>query len=210
MKENISDKAVQLIRWINEKAIDGMPPLSSAEALALEYLIDLSYPDDEERIESMINWEATKNFTTGFLTGFGGILTMPVSLPARLGASWIVQARMSAAIAKISGFDLQSDEVRILVAGCLVGYGIEDIVADTGLETGKGLSQSLINKIPGQVLVEINKKVGLLLLAKAGEKTAFKLAKGVPLMGGVIGGAFDARTCRRVGKNAKNLFYSQE
>ncbi|MGH8628593.1 MAG: hypothetical protein ACREYC_26110, partial [Gammaproteobacteria bacterium] len=65
MTKRVTDaKALQLVNWLTEKAIQGVPPLSSAEDLAQEYLIDHSYPDDEERIESLINWETTKNFTT--------------------------------------------------------------------------------------------------------------------------------------------------
>ena len=135
------NKAVQLINWLIEKAIEGVPPLSSAEDLAQEYLIDQSYPDDEERIESLINWETTKNFTTGFITGLGGILTLPVTLPAGFGASWIIQARMAAAIAKIAGYDLQSDRVQTFVVACLVGDALKDIVKSTGIQIGKRLEQ---------------------------------------------------------------------
>jgi hypothetical protein len=196
-----------LINWLTEKAIQGAPPLSSAEDLAQEYLIDQSYPDDEERIESLINWETTKNFTTGFITGLGGILTLPVAIPAGFGASWIVQARMSAAIAKIAGYNLQSDRVRTFVVACLVGDALKDIAKGAGIQIGKGLTKSFINQIPGKVLIEINKKVGFRLITKAGQRGAVNLMKGVPLVGGIVGGAFDAGACRVVGKNAKRLFY---
>lgn len=196
-----------MINWLTEKAIQGAPPLSSAEDLAQEYLIDQSYPDDEERIESLINWETTKNFTTGFITGLGGILTLPVAIPAGFGASWIVQARMSAAIAKIAGYNLQSDRVRTFVVACLVGDALKDIAKGAGIQIGKGLTKSFINQIPGKVLIEINKKVGFRLITKAGQRGAVNLMKGVPLVGGIVGGAFDAGACRVVGKNAKRLFY---
>jgi hypothetical protein len=159
-------------------------------------LIDQSYPDDEERIESLINWETTKNFTTGFITGLGGILILPVAIPAGFGASWIVQARMSAAIAKIAGYNLQSDRVRTFVVACLVGDALKDIAKGAGIQIGKGLTKSLINQIPGKVLIEINKKVGFRLITKAGQRGAVNLMKGVPFVGGVVGGAFDAGACR--------------
>jgi len=201
--------ALRLVNWVTDKAIAGVPPLSSAENLAQEYLIDASYPDNEERIESLINWETTKNFTTGFVTGLGGILTLPVAVPAAFGASYVVQARMSAAVARIAGYDLDSDRVRTFVIACLVGDAMKDIVKNAGIKTGTGLTKSLLNKVPGKVLIEINKKVGFRLVTKAGEKGAINLMKGVPLVGGVVGGAFDAAACRIVGKNAKRLFYAR-
>jgi uncharacterized protein (DUF697 family) len=207
MSKNDESKAFQLVKWLTDKAIEGVKPLSSAEALATEYLIDQSFPDNEERIESLINWETSKNFTSGFITGLGGLITLPISVPASFGASWVIQARMAAAIAKIAGFDIQSDRVRTFVVACLVGDALKDIVKNAGIQIGKGASKSLINKIPGRVLIEINKKVGFRLITKAGSKGAINLMKGVPVVGGFVGGVFDATACRIVGKNAKRLFY---
>jgi hypothetical protein len=199
-------KALQLVNWISHKAIDGVPPLSSAEELADEYLIDQSYDDNESRIDSLINWETTKNFTSGFITGLGGILTFPFSLPAAFAASWVVQARMAAAIARINGHNINSDRVRTFVVAALVGDSVKDIVKGAGITIGRGLTKTLIEKVPGRMLIEINKRVGFRLLTKAGEKGAFNLMKGVPFVGGLVGGVFDAAACRVVGKNAKRLF----
>lgn len=200
-------KALQLIKWLTEKAIQGKPPLSSAEDLAQEYLIDRSYPDNEARIDSLINWETTKNFTTGFITGLGGILTLPVALPVGFGASWIVQARMAAAIAKIAGYDLESDRVRTFIVACLIGDALKDITKGAGIQIGKGLTKTAISKIQGKALIEINKKVGFRLITKAGQKGTMNLIRGVPFVGGAVGGSFDAGACRIVGRYAKKLFY---
>jgi hypothetical protein len=197
--------ALRIVNWLTDKAIAGVPPLSSAENLAQEYLIDASFPGHEERIDSLINWETTKNFTTGFITGLGGILTLPIAVPAALAASWVVQARMS----RIAGYDLNSDRVRTFVVACLVGDAMKDVVKNVGIKAGTGLTKSLLNKVPGKVLIEINKKVGFRLITKAGEKGAINLMKGVPIVGGVVGGIFDATACRIVGRNAKRLFYAK-
>ena len=201
--------AQKLVKWIADRAIGGLPPLSSAEDLAQEYLIDTSFPDDEERIESLINWETSKNFTTGFISGLGGLVTLPVSLPAAFGASWLIQARMAAAIARIGGYDLKSDRVRTFVVLCLVGDSLKEIPKQAGIEIARGLTKGLIEKLPGRLLIDINRQVGFRLATKAGTKGAINLVKGVPIVGGVIGGAFDAGVCRIVGKNAKRLFYKR-
>jgi hypothetical protein len=52
--EPSESKALQVVKWITEKTIAGVPPLTSAELLAQEYLIDQSFPDHEKRIESLI------------------------------------------------------------------------------------------------------------------------------------------------------------
>ncbi len=202
--------ALQVVNWVAEMAINGIPPLSSAEFLAQEYLIDQSFPDHGERIESLINWETAKNFTSGFLTGVGGLITLPIALPAAFGASWIIQARMSAAIARIAGFDLHSDRVQTFVVACLLGDALKEMGKVAGIKIGVGLTKSLINQIPGKLLIEINKQVGFRLITKAGQTGAINMMKGVPLVGGFVGGGLDAYSCRIVGRSAKNLFYRPE
>ena len=202
-------QAQKLMRWLSDRAIHGVKPLCSAEDLAMEYKIDQSYPDDEERIESLINWETTRNFTTGFITGLGGIISLPVAIPAALGASWIIQARMAAAIAKLSGHDIGSERVKTFILACLAGDACKAAVKDTGIRIGNGLAKSAIQKIPEKVLADINRKVGFRLITKAGSKGALNLMKMVPLAGGFVGGAFDAGACRIVGKQAKRIFYRE-
>jgi hypothetical protein len=199
-------KAVKLVKWISDKAIDGVPPLSSADDLAQEYLIDASYRSHHKRVDSLISWETSKNFTSGFITGLGGVITLPVSLPVGFGASWVVQARMAAAIAHIYGHNIHSDRIRTFIMLSLVGDSIKDIIKGAGIAIGRGVTKSLIERIPGKVLIELNKRIGFRLITKAGEKGAINLMKGVPFIGGLVGGTFDAAACRIVGRNAKKLF----
>ena len=82
-----SSAVTKVVRFILDKGIEGVPPLSSASNLAQEYLLDQSYSDNDRRVASLIRWETAKNFTSGFLTGLGGAVTMPITVPAALGAS---------------------------------------------------------------------------------------------------------------------------
>jgi hypothetical protein len=60
--------------------------------------------------------------------------------------------------------------------------------------------------VPGRALVEVNKRIGLQLLTKAGGRSIAQFPKLIPVVGGVVGGAFDAVVCRMVGRTAKSLF----
>ena len=203
---NDESKASQLVNWIVDSAIEGVPPLSSASDLAQEYLIDRSYTDSDDRVASLINWETSKNFTTGFVTGLGGLLTLPVAVPSALGASWIIQARMSGAIAIIDGHDLKEDRVRTLVLLSIIGDSAKEVLKQAGVKIGRKLTEKVVMQIPGKVLIEINKKVGFRLLTKAGEKGIINLIRVVPVVGGFVTGGFDAAACRTVGKVAHNIF----
>ena len=203
---NDESKASRLVNWIVDRAVEGVPPLSSAGDLAQEYLIDSSYINNDDRVAALINWESSKNFTTGFITGLGGLLTLPVSVPSALGASWIIQARMSGAIAVIDGHDLKEDRVRTLILLSIVGDSAKEILKQAGVKIGRKLTEKVVMQIPGKVLIEINKKVGFRLLTKAGEKGVINFIKAVPVVGGLVAGGFDTAMCRTVGRVAHDIF----
>ena len=208
MSTNDESKVLALVKFIIDNAIKGIPPLKGCEDLAQEYLLDQGYVDNDDRVKSLINWETAKNFTSGFLTGLGGLLTLPVSVPAAIGASWVLQARMSGAIACIYGHNINEDRVRTLVLLSLLGDAAKEPLKQAGIKLGQKLTVKAIQKIPGRVLIEINKKVGFRLITKAGEEGIINLTKVIPFVGGLVGGSVDAYTCRVVGRTARGIFRS--
>lgn len=198
--------ANRLATYLLEKGLDGAGPLSGAEDLANEYLIDRSFENDDKRVDALIRRETRKNFTTGFITGLGGVVTFPVSIPAALGASWLLQARMAGAIARIYGHDLASERVRTTILLSLAGDVAKEAMRELGLKVGDRLTQRAVDQIPGRALVEVNKRIGARLLAKVGQRVALKFPRAVPVVGGVVGGSLDAVVCRLVGRTAKSLF----
>ncbi len=205
-RESNDSSGSNLASFLLERAINGAGPLSSAESLAHEFLRDSRYRDDEARIGALIRRETLKNFTSGFLTGLGGVVTFPVSIPAALGASWLIQARMAAAIAKIYGHDLLSEQVRTRILLSLAGDVAKDAMRDLGLKVGDKLTQRAVDQIPGRALVEINKRIGARLVAKLGGQVVLKIPRAVPVLGGIVGGSLDAVVCRMVGRTAHSLF----
>jgi uncharacterized protein (DUF697 family) len=208
MTQRAPDEATanRLAAFLLETGLRGAGPLTSAENLASGYLMDPRYANDDKRVDSLVKRETGKNFTSGFITGLGGIVTFPVSIPAALGASWLIQARMAGAIARIYGHDLDSDRVRTKIMLSMAGDVARDAMQDLGLRLDNKLTQRAVDQIPGRALVEINKRIGARLLAKAGQRIVLKFPRAVPVVGGVVGGALDAAVCRMVGKTAKSLF----
>lgn len=192
--------------WLIDKATRGYGPFASSTHLAEEYLRDQKYPDNDARVDSLIRWETSKNAFSGFVTGLGGIITLPAGLTAGLAATYIYQLRMSGAIAEIYGHSVQEERTQVFMLGCLIGDSLQRALKEAGVKIGTRVTQNLIARIPGRLLAEINKRVGIRLLTKAGEKGVINLMKGVPLIGGVISGSFDAAMCRTVGKTAKKIF----
>jgi len=199
-------RATKLANWITDKAVAGIPPLSPAAALALEYQIDKRYRNDDERIEALINCEAKKSFTSGFVTGLGGLLTLPLAVPSALGAAWVLQARLAGAIAAIYGHDPKAPHNRTLILLSLLGDSSAAVLKDVQADVGRKLAINVLARLPAVVLRQINRRVGLRLMARVGGRGAITLSRALPLFGGVISGGFDAYSCRKTGQTAKELF----
>lgn len=181
-------KAGKILDTIYEKALNGIPMVShSVDEIADDYLSHHDTPEAAAR--SLARWQVAKCGTSGFLSGLGGIVTLPVTVPANIGSVIYVQMRMIAAIAKMGGYDVNSDQVQTMVYMCLTGSTIADIVKETGIQIGTKSLTAAIKKIPGSVLTKINQKIGFRFLTKFGEKGAINLGKLVPIAGGLIGGA---------------------
>lgn len=186
--------------------INGFGPFKSAPDAAAEALAHHG-GDRDAAVRALIRTHVSLAGAQGFAMNVGGFITMPVTVPTNVGAAFLIQSHLAASIACVYGHDPASTEVRTGVLVCLVGNAGMELVKKSGIEAGKRLTVSLINRVPAKVLARINQKVGFMLLAKfGGRRAAFTLAKGVPLVGGVIGAGFDFAATRAVGQLSKKFF----
>ena len=195
---------MKTLRWAYKNAIEGTKGVDSAQTLAMEYLSTTG--DLRAQINRLIRWQNTKAATAGFLTGLGGIITMPAAIPTNIAVVLFVQVRMIAAIAHMCGQDLKSDRVRTLVYACLVGDGAKEIFRDVGVAVGRKLTTTAVSKISGKTLAAINRRVGFRLVTRFGEKGVVNLGKIVPLVGGIISATVDSVATNTVGNVARNTF----
>lgn len=197
-------KVVHALDWAYDKAIYGAPGVNGAEDMARDYLqLDGSLL---EQVDRLIRWQTAKAATSGFVSGLGGLMLMPVALPANLASVMYIQVRMIAAIAYMGGCELRDDRVKTLVLACLCGNAAKDIVKEIGIHVGTRLTAQAIDKISSQAIVRVNEAVGYRLLTKFGQSGTAKLSKVVPLVGGVIGAAFDSTSTRIVGVVSRDTF----
>lgn len=208
MAEELSEsKIMQVLDWAYDKAVNGVTGLDSAKELADDYMKEGNSKIDQ--VNSLIRWQNTKAGTSGFLTGLGGIITLPVAIPANIASVMYVQIRMIAAIAHIGGHDLKNDSVKALVYACLTGNAAKDILKDIGIVVGRKITESAIKNISGKTITAINQKVGFRLLTKFGEKGVINLGKAVPLVGGIIGGTIDTVATNTIGNIARDTFITE-
>ena len=162
--------------------------------------------DGEADIDRWIRNAYTQAGAAGFVTNLGGMLTLPVALPANFVGTAAVQMRMIAKIAATRGYDLQSDEVKAFVFACLLGNAAADALKDAGLRIGMRVGL----RLGPAVLQRLNQTVLSRLLTRLGALGAVNLTKVVPILGGVIGGGLDAASTRVVGQVAKRVFVRKD
>jgi len=202
-----ANKMQQALNFAYDKAVNGVAGLDSAIDLAESYKND-NYL--HVQCNSLIRWQNIKAGTSGFVTGLGGALLMPVTLPVNITSVLYIQIRMIAAIAHLAGYDLKNDKVKTMVYVCLVGDRATEILKDAGKKLGKQVAMNSIKNISGKVITQINQKVGFRLVTKFGEKGVLNLGKVVPVLGGVIGGTIDIASTNIIGNFARDTFLGRD
>ena len=172
------------------------------DRVAGDLSIDRLMANGDRDIDRWIKLACTQAGAAGFVTNMGGLLTLPVAIPANLAGTAAVQMRLIAKIAAARGYDTQSDEVKTFVFVCLLGNAAADVLRGAGIRLGARVGQ----RISVPVLQRINQTVFARLMARFGVQGAVGLTKVVPIVSGLIGGGLDAASTRVVGSMAKRVF----
>ncbi len=189
-----------------QKTLNGINKISPPiEKFANDYLEKTG--DKEKAVKDMIKNQIIKCTTSGFITGFGGVITMPVTIPANVGSVLYVQMRMIACIAYLAGYDLRTDQVQTFVYACLAGVSLNEIFKQTGIKLGVKLATKTIDKIPGKVLTKINQKIGFRFITKFGQTGMVNLGKLVPGVGAAISGGLDFTETKLIANRAYKMFW---
>lgn len=199
------NQIMELLDTVYKKTINGIPKVSQPiDVLANDYLSNND--STEKAARQFVNYQVAKCTTSGFVTGLGGLITLPVAIPANVSNVMYVQMRMIACLAYMGGYDTHNDQVQTLVYACLAGISIDQIIKQAGIKFGTNFTTAMVKKIPGTVLTKINQKVGFRFLTKFGEKGIINIAKLVPVVGGVIGGGFDLVETKVIANRAYKMF----
>ena len=201
----LNDKLIlQLLEWGYDKAVTGIGGMGNAYALAEDYR--QKSHSTKEAVATLINWQMAKSATTGFLTGVGGVVTLPFAIPANVASVVLLQLQMIAAIAILGGYDPRSDQVRSLAFICLTGSAASELLKKLGVRAGEKTALLAMEAVSVQVAGKLNKLVGLRLLSRFGRGGVVNFSKVVPVVGGLVCGSVDAATTRIVGKTAERYF----
>lgn len=163
--------------------------------------------DNETLVKKIISRRSLKAGGIGALSGVGGIITMPVSMPTDLCQTFRVQALMVLAIAYIYGWNIHNEDSAtdiLLVMGGSTGI---NILKNSGIKIGQEFAKKGVKQyITREVMKKINRILSRKIITKAGEKSLTSFTKMIPLVGAPIGGTINYIGTRGIGKTA-HAFY---
>ena len=197
----------------------------SARALADKHRT----PDGRARAaaEDMLAWQGASTFGAGFAAGIGGLLALPVTIPAGLAASLILALRLVAAIAISVGLDPTEPDTAAACMACVFGEEVmtaEDDAAETttadarppdGQQLGEYAAMRAAIALPRAFTMQaLQGTVGRAARLAAARVAATGAARtgaravvtALPLIGGVVGGAIDSAFTVTAGRRAMARF----
>nr|WP_300147618.1 EcsC family protein [Propionicimonas sp.] len=197
-----------LLRSIVDFAIDGSPAFPGAKAAAARSLQSKS--DRESAIDTLVVQHVGLASAQGFLTSVGGLITLPVGLPANIAGLAVLSVRMIAGIAHLRGYDVDDRRVRAALTLAMLGDDeVRRLVADgklptspLAIATAPMFDPSLERAISERVMGSLAGRLG-------GKHLAVVVVRRIPLVGGGVGAAVDGWLTFGLAAYAKREFVAR-
>lgn len=161
----------------------------------------------DELAKKILHRKSIKNGLVGAITGVGGLITLPVSIPADLTLSWRIQASMAFSIAYVYGHTKDTTDLKTDLYIILAGDSAKEALKRIGIEVSKSVTKKAIQRyITRDIMKKIWKVVGQKIITKAGEKSLISFMKMVPLVGAPVGFTFDWIGTQAIGRFAMSYY----
>jgi hypothetical protein len=158
---------------------------------------------DREIADLLIRRYRRRAGCAGALSGAGGAITLPVTLPAGVLASWVIATQTVLAVANVYGYAPDDEQLLFDVLMVLAANGVISTLQEMTTISAQRMSRKAVEKyITREVMVRINRVVPRKALTKAGQKSLTSFTKLAPLIGAPIGYGFEHRFITGVGRRA--------
>ncbi len=197
-----------VLRTIIDFAIDGnnaFPGAKTAAAKALQ-----AKGEREAAIDSVVIQHIGLASAQGFLTSVGGLITLPVGLPANLAGLAVLSVRMIGSIAHLRGYDVDDRRVRAALTLAMLGDDEVRRLVSEGkipttplvIATSPMFDADLDRKISERVMGSLAGRMG-------GKHLAVVVVRRIPLVGGGVGAAVDGWLTFGLAAYAKREFIAR-
>ena len=196
----------RLVDMLVDVGLEGRGPIGSARAAADEALTKAG-GDREKAIAALARRSTIGGAAGGFVTGLGGFITMPVSLPANVAEFYLQAVRMVGGIATLRGYDIAEPRVRTAILLTLVGSDSDEVLKKAGMASaGSRATTYALRGLPPAALMVVNKAVGFRLMRGVSEKALSRFGRGLPFAGGLVGGGIDGWMMKKIADQAMKEF----
>jgi len=179
-----------MLRNLVEFAIDGNTTFPGAKATAVKAL--QAKGERELAIDSLVTQHIGLASAQGFLTSVGGLLTLPVGLPANIAGMGVLSVRMIASIAHLRGYDVDDRRVRAALTLAMLGDDELCRLVSDGKLPSTPLAIATAPMFDPALDQSINERVmGSLAGRLGGKHLAVVVVRRIPLVGGGVGAAVD-------------------
>lgn len=176
--------------------------LGPVETVAREYLDDPKFAGNREKmIDAVIASYSKTVFSTSFVAGLGGLITLPVTIPASMATELGMQARMVGVIATMRGYSPSDVDTYYLILMCM--FRLVDLVKSTGVQFAKNGMTQAIAKVSPKMIQALARSIGIQMTSKASRNVIQILPKAIPVCGGLVAGGLSYYNCRAVGHCAR-------
>jgi len=202
-KDEVNIQTNNVLDSIMTKAKEGLPvtdlfEFKSADDLAKSYYEETA--PIEDCVQNLINSQCRLSGTLSFVTNLGGMLTLPITIPASIGGALLIQTRMIYAIMHMSNLTFgpkcteDSENEKALILLCLGGNAFLQ-------EFNKVVTKSL-----QEYACEAATKTAGKELSRCFLKNAVKL---IPLLPAIPFALLDAFATKKIGNAAKEIFITE-
>lgn len=198
-----------LLRTIIEFAIDGRGGFAGAREVAAKRFGGAA--DREAAISALVGQHVALASAQGFVTSVGGLITLPVGLPANIAGLAVLHARMIAAIAHLRGYDLADSRVRAAVTLALLGDDeVTKLVGSGKLPAGPLVVATAPVFDPALERSISERVMGSLAGRMGGKHLAVVVVRRIPLVGGGVGAGVDGVLTWGLGGYARREFVARQ
>jgi len=182
-----------------DRAIHGIGRLPSASTAADKMLAE--HGSHDKAIHAIIERHVRYAGAQGFVTNIGGLVTLPVAIPANVAGLALIQCHLVAEIAHLRGYDLEDERTRGAILVSLLGEDrINQLVKSKRLP-GPPMAIATAAVADPEVTRWAAVEVASELIGRAaGKRVAGVVARRTPVLGGVVGLSLDGYSTWRIGR----------
>lgn len=198
---------LRLVESFRDIGLDGRLTYSSAAQAARRAQRGRGRRRPEVAVRRLVRRHRRGVTLAGFLTGLGGIFTLPVLLPTNVFEFYVQSTRMVGAIAEVRGYDLDDPEVRARVLAALMGEEAGDVLGSVGLgPVTAAAGRQVAERLPRSVESQIAGALGGRILRRFGLRSVRLFGKAIPGLAGVLGAITDRRQLNKIARAAQQIF----